>query len=125
MLLPFVTLLAPKSKSSLVFDADDQADVKKAVDAGIAELAVKGVDGWRLPTKGEMEYIMDNKAKINSKLKTLGLELIYRSPNDIYYILDTDNKIMCMNEIKSVFSPSSSKAGRNLRPVATVTFLKK
>ena len=116
--ITIVTLLAPKSKSSLVYNADDQADVKKAVDAGIAELAMEGVDGWRLPTKGEMEYIMDNKAEINSKLKTLGLEQIYRSPNDIYYILDTDNKIMCMNEIKSVFSPSSGKAGRNLRPVA-------
>lgn len=68
---------------------------------------------------------MDNKADINNNLKTLGLELIYRSPNDIYYILNTDNKIMCMNEVKSSFPPSSGKAGRNLRPVATVTFLKK
>ena len=123
--ITIVTLLAPKSKSSLVFDADDQADVKKAVDAGIAELAVEGVDGWRLPTKGEMEYIMDNKADINSNLKTLGLELIFRNTSGIYYFLNTDNKIMCMNEVKSSVSPSSGKAGHNLRPVATVTFLKK
>lgn len=75
--------------------------------------------------KGEMEYIMDNKADINNNLKTLGLELIFGNRNDIYYFLNTDNKIMCMNEVKSSFPPSSGKAGRNLRPVANVTFLKK
>ena len=123
--ITIVTLLAPKSKSSLKFNADDQADVKKAVDSGITELAVEGVNGWRLPTKGEMEYIMDNKAYINNNLKTLCLELIFSNTNGIYYFLNTDNKIMCMNEVKSSFPPSSGKAGRNLRPVATVTFLKK
>ena len=123
--ITIVTLLAPKSKCSLIFNADDQADVKKAVDAGIAELAVEGVNGWRLPTKGEMEYIMDNRADINNNLKTLGLELIFSNTNGIYYFLNTDNKIMCMNEVKSSFPPSSGKAGRNLRPVATVTFLQK
>ena len=123
--ITIVTLLAPKSKNALEFNADNQAEVKKAVDAGISELAVEGVDGWRLPTKGEMEYIMDNKAEINANLKALGLELIFSNTSGLYYFLNTDNKIMCMNEVKSSVSPSSGKPGRNLRPVATVTFLKK
>ena len=68
---------------------------------------------------------MDNKAEINSKLKALSLELIFSNTSGLYYFLNTDNKIMCMNEVKSLVSPSSRKAGSNLRPVATVTFLKK
>lgn len=120
-----VTLLAPESKNSLAFTEGSEQSLKQSVDAATAELSVEGVGGWRLPTKAEMAYIMDNLAEVNSGLSSLHIEQIYKSSSGIYYFLDTDDTVKAMSTDKTEYTPKSGRASYRLRPVATVIFYKR
>lgn len=120
-----VTLLAPESKNSLVFTEGSQQSLRQSVDEATAELAVEGVGGWRLPTRDEITYIMDNLADINSGLSSLHMEQIYKSSSGIYYFQDSDNTIKSMATDKTEYTPKSGRASYRLRPVATVIFYKR
>ena len=52
-----VTLMTPKSISKLDFTEGDQESIKTAVENAIEEIAVDGVDGWRLPNESDLAFI--------------------------------------------------------------------
>ena len=64
--------------------------MESAVYAGIAGLAVDGIDGWRLPTVEELDYVCGNAEPVNRKLKEYGKEIFNIDTYGIYsyYCLD-------------------------------------
>lgn len=124
-----VVLMAPGSKNALEFTKGDQASMLEAVNNGIAELAVSGIDGWRLPSLNEMQYINENLETINSNLTNLGEGIILKNSGGSlysYYIKTSDGKISTYNLSRgdTTDNPNSGLKSILLRAFATLTFTK-
>lgn len=121
-----VTLLAPKSKNRLTFtDETDQASIKTAINAALTELAVEGIDGWRLPTLEELNYLKDNATDINSKVNGVDFEQLVTSGASLsYYFLNDDGDVSLLYWATGVTGTIKSDHATYLRALATVTFTK-
>lgn len=122
-----VTLVSLKSKNALAFTRGDQASMKEAVNAGIAELAVDGITGWRLPTLEEMVYIKENITSINANLETLGQDIIIEKIGSSlysYYFMTSSGEINTYNITRGDTdnNPNTGLKSVILRAFATVTF---
>lgn len=128
-----VTLVTTNSQKKLVFSDNTQESAKETINKGISDLAVKGIDGWRLPNLEELRYIKANIETINNNLSKLGAEtfffLLY--PYYSYYFMDEDGNIKIYTPKKD--EPESSDpcissdfksdyASYILRAFATITF---
>ena len=122
-----LTLMSLKQKSNLEFTESDQTSIKSAIDAAIPELAVSGIDGWRLPTEDEMKFITDSVQVINTNIsafrKELGGDVVDAFlTNTWYYYEIQQGKISSYNPyLKESRSPYTNKASYVLRAFTTVT----
>lgn len=121
-----VTLMSPKYKTSLNFNEGDQESLKTAVDAGIAELAVDGIDGWRL---ANMDEINDMKQRINDIKEDLDSlldkgKVQYFNLAAMYYC-QTDDGIFAYNLTNIDSKPETPESGSSsyiLRAFATINY---
>lgn len=88
-----VTLMSPTQTTGLSFTANDQESISAAVSEAIADLAVEGISGWRLPTTEEMEYLRANQNNINSTLLGLGMTNLSITTYSYYFYINYDNQI--------------------------------
>ena len=77
----------------LVFTANDQETIKTTVDAAVASLSVEGINGWRLPTTEELDYLHQNCNDINNTLYNLQFDRYSDNSTSYYYIYLGDNSI--------------------------------
>lgn len=119
-----ITLFTTAYKNRLEYIKGDQESMKEAVDAGIAELAVDGIEGWRLASVEEFRYIRDNAEFINGKLEEYGKDIFNIARVDTYFCLDTDAKIKiyCPYRDDLESSPSSGLASAYLYAFTTIEF---
>lgn len=120
-----VTLFTTAHKNRLEYIKGDQESMKEAVDAGIAELAVEGIEGWRLASVEEFRYIRENAEFINGKLEEYGKDIFNIARVDTYFCLDaTDGKIKiyCLYRDDLESSPSSGLASAYLYAFTTIEF---
>ena len=123
-----VTLVTTSYKDKLAFEEGNQESMKTAVDAGIAELAVDEIEGWRLPTLEELKYVKDNKDYINQRLEQYDKPIF--SIEDFYGAFSyfySDSGIIksyCPYRGDTNNSPGSENEHLILRAFATVVFTK-
>lgn len=114
-----VKLLAPKNASVSVSSTDDQATIKSKVDAGLATIAVSGIEGWRIPTKDEINDLIANISDVNSWLSQFTNNTIMVA-STWYYIQKDANTIMTYKQsTNQELSPSGSNS---VRAITTYTF---
>lgn len=120
------TLMTIEEKSSLTDTKDHtQEEWKELTDAGLAELAVDGITGWRLPTVEELKYaevlIDENSKTYNPIIKGAGgtemLYYLYRFCKDE----EGNIKQLCGSNGYNPINPDAKTA---LRGFTTVTFTK-
>lgn len=117
-----VTLMSPKGKYGLKFDAENTESVKSAIDEGLSELGSKEIQGWRLPTKEELIYIKENISTIRETLLSLP-ERDNIITNEFFYYLKDDGGISLYNpDTTKETGFVSDKSTHNLRAFATVKF---
>lgn len=120
-----VTLFTTECMRELDFVKGDQESMESAVYAGIAGLAVDGIDGWRLPTVEELDYVCGNSEPINQKLKEYGKEIFNIDTYGIYsyYCLD-EGMVKVYTPYRKSFNenPNTGLATLVLRGFATVEF---
>ncbi len=88
-----VTLMSATQVKDLVFTANDQETIKTTVDAAVASLSVEGINGWRLPTTEELDYLHQNCNDINNTLYNLQFDRYSDNSTSYYYIYLGDNSI--------------------------------
>ncbi len=119
-----VTLMTTAYKNKLAFDKTSQASIKNAVDAAISKLAVSGIDGWRLPTEEEMEFIYNDVKSggtgvINPALEANGTTKI----KYLYYFQASDGSIKSFYTTNgNILSPLPNETDYFLRAFTTLTF---
>ena len=111
-----VVLMSGTNKFGLQFDAGDQTSVSSAVSQAIAELAVDGIERWRLPSLEEVKAVVSGYDKINKVLKGAGAETIVP---DLSFFYVTDEGTISSYCVKG--NPDFGKATR-LRAFATLIF---
>ena len=120
-----VTLFTTECMRELDFVKGDQESMESAVYAGIAGLAVDGIDGWRLPTVEELDYVCGNSEPVNQKLKEYGKEIFNIDTYGIYsyYCLD-EGMVKVYTPYRKSFNenPNTGLATLVLRGFATVEF---
>ena len=120
-----VTLFTTECMRELDFVKGDQESMESAVYAGIAGLAVDGIDGWRLPTVEELDYVCGNAEPVNRKLKEYGKEIFNIDTYGIYsyYCLD-EGMVKVYTPYRKSFNenPNTGLATLVLRGFATVEF---
>ena len=92
-----VTLMSADQTTGLVFDRDDQASIREAVNDAIADLMVNidGIDGWRLPNLDEMAIIQADYMNIKRALSDLGFtELTTGDSTCWYFCTNADGNIV-------------------------------
>lgn len=92
-----VTLMSADQTTGLVFDRDDQASIREAVNDAIADLMVNidGIDGWRLPNLDEMAIIQADYMNIKRTLSDLGFtELTTGDSTCWYFCTNADGDIV-------------------------------
>lgn len=120
-----VTLMTTEEMNSVIKEvvdvSNEQDDVRSAVDAAIAELtADSGIEGWRLPTIEEMDYISKNiddcRAHFNSANKDFFdfSNFYFMTKQDIISSYSFSNP---GNPEHTILAPYTL-----LRPVTVVTF---
>lgn len=112
-----VVLMSGKHVIGLAFDASDQTSVSEAVSQGIAELAVDGIDGWRLPTLTEIKNVVNNNSTIN---KLLSSDKAYDTivSGVSFFYQESDGNISSYCKMGNAEFNSATR----LRAFATVTF---
>lgn len=116
-----VTLVAPKGKNALEFTPGNQTSIKLAIDKGLAELAVSGVDGCRLPTITELNYLSDNIDAFRDIVSTSSVDNLFTA-NQLIYCLNDNNEIKCYRcSTKEIFEADKGKL-YYLRPFTTLIF---
>lgn len=92
-----VTLMSADQTTGLVFDRDDQASIREAVNDAIADLMVNidDIDGWRLPNLDEMAIIQADYMNIKRALSDLGFtELTTGDSTCWYFCTNADGNIV-------------------------------
>ncbi len=114
-----VKLLAPRRASIKVESTDDQTAIKTKVDAGLATIAVSGLEGWRIPTKDEIDDLIANLTDVNSWLSGYTNYDIMVAAT-WYYIQHDANTIMTYKQSSNqVVTPSGTNS---VRAITTYTF---
>lgn len=120
-----VTLMSTEYKDKLSFMKGDQTSMKTATDAAITELAVDGIDGWRLPTLQETEYIRNNITAINKGLSDNSQPALLTGQYLHYFLTDEGNiSTISLDDGRQVEEPSPEKPTYILRAFTTVMFTK-
>jgi len=111
--------LAPKNVSVKVESTDDQAAIKTKVDAGLATIAVSGIEGWRIPTKDEIDDLIANLDNVNSWLSVYTNYTIMVA-STWYYIQKDANTIMTYKQ--SSGQETAPSGSNSVRAITTYTF---
>lgn len=113
-----VTLMSPTQTYGLNFTEGDQASIKTAVDAGIKEIAVAGISGWRLPDYSEISKVLGNSTAINKALEGAGITGNNVNPSVSFFYKTSDGTIdaYCRN------AAVEFDAKTRLRAFTTLTF---
>lgn len=82
-----VTLMTAKEKTGLTEGGATQADIKTAVDNAIKELAVEGIDGWRLPTLAEFLEAIELYKQYISNMPSGTQNFVYNN----FYMYEKDD----------------------------------
>lgn len=131
-----VTLVTPTEKNKLTYTLTDgdteasQAAIKTATDQALSEVAVSGVDGWRLPTQEEVEYVKDNVSSINEQIEALSSSSVetflakYGANYYHYYFTSSDGNIYvyCIVDGTITKQPASARATYKVRGFTELTF---
>lgn len=88
-----VTLMSATHERDLEFTPNDQESIKTAVDAAVASLAVDGINGWRLPTTEELDYVTANEEDVWANLQTAFTTKNRFSTDKYYFIYIDENTI--------------------------------
>lgn len=119
-----VTLIGPKN-SELKFPDVSQQAISGAVNDELAKLAIEGVDGLRLPTLSELEYVFDNWSEINNAIIGNGLQNLRKQASKYLFKDDEGTiKVFFPENSNSPTSEISSTWTNILRPFATIIFYK-
>lgn len=86
-----VTLMSFKQKRDLECNFKNLEEVEEAVNEAIIELSVDGIDGWRLPTTEELDYLNSNFSEVNSNLSKAGIAYDRISSSNYYFIYNDGN----------------------------------
>lgn len=119
------TLMSPKYST-----LESVEDLETVVSKGIDELAVEGIDGWRLANESELDYMRNNYSTIAENLKNLKAggenvdEFITSVGSQAKLYLGRVNKIIMSYNLTNAtelygFDPGS---GDILRAFATITY---
>lgn len=73
-----VTLMSFKQRKEICDNYSEISVVKDAVNEAIIDLSVDGIDGWRLPTTEELDYLSENYSIVNNTLNHLN------ASNDVF-----------------------------------------
>ena len=120
-----VTLRSATQVKDLAFTANDQETVKTTVDAVVASLSVEGINGWRLPTTEELDYLHQNCNDINNTLYNLQFDRYSDNSTSYYFIYLGDNSISSYRASGSsdLQKYSTSFTGATIvRAFTTITF---
>ncbi len=118
-----VTFMSAGQIRDLNCTYSDPTSVEEAVNEAIVTLSVDGIDGWRLPTIDELDYIGENYKLINNKLNSLGSNFDSIGVTSYFYTYTDENTLTtyCPDTKKS--SNSFTGACR-VRAFTTMTFNK-
>ena len=116
-----VTLMSPTQTTGLSFTANDQESISAAVSEAIADLAVEGISGWRLPTTEEMEYITaEQDNNLNASIQEAGCTLLSFGGTKFYFYTNNDSQISSYKLTNgATFAPDNTTI---LRAFTTLTF---
>ena len=118
-----VTFMSAGQIRDLNCTYSDPTSVEEAVNEAIVTLSVDGIDGWRLPTIDELDYIGENYKLINNTLNSLGSNFDSIGVTSYFYTYTDENTLTtyCPDTKKS--SNSFTGACR-VRAFTTMTFNK-
>lgn len=114
-----ITLMTTSYKDNLVFDEDSQQSIRSAVNVGITELSVDGINSWRLPTLDELQYVNENKDFINQRLMDNNKPVFVTGQYAYYFNNNADEILIYYPGLGNISSPKSSRASINLRAFTT------
>lgn len=118
-----VTLMSADQATDLVSQGTStQEDINEAVEEAIINLSTDGIDGWRMPTKDELEYLWTNSTEIRNNLTSLSFTTLTlgNNSNARYFIKKADgNYTGCNIKDRSEATPNS---GTIARAFTTLTF---
>lgn len=118
-----VTLMSANEETGLVIQGTStQEDINEAVEEAIINLSTDGIEGWRMPTKEELEYLWTNSTEIRSNLTSLSFTTLTlgNNSNAKYFIKKADgNYTGCNIKDRSEATPNSNTIARAF---TTLTF---
>lgn len=116
-----VLLMSGNEKSKLFTeDPTDSTAIKTTINDAIAELAVEGIDGWRLPTVDELSAANDLLTTFNSS-RPESTTSNFNSNAAPYFIIGSDGTIKEANG-RNKFKEVSIGTSTRLRAFANITF---
>ena len=121
-----VTLMSAEDYSGISCNGKTQEQIKAEVDEALINLSIDAVDGWRLPTKEELEYTYNNRSEVNTKLSQLGFKSFSYSQNAAsssrYFIVNSEgNYTGCDVSNRNEINPNTATI---VRAFTTLTFNK-
>ena len=118
-----VTFMSAGQIRDLNCTYSDPTSVEEAVNEAIVTLSVDGIDGWRLPTIDELDYIGENYKFINNNLNSLGSNFVSIGVTSYFYTYTDENTLTTYCPDTKKTSNSFSGASR-VRAFTTMTFNK-
>ena len=118
-----VTFMSAGQIKDLNCTYSDPTSVEEAVNEAIVTLSVDGIDGWRLPTIDELDYIGENYKFINNELNSLGSNFVSIGVTSYFYTYTDENTLTTYCPDTKKTSNSFSGASR-VRAFTTMTFNK-
>ena len=116
-----LTLMTTRFKDRLEFEENNQQSIRSAVNAGIAELSVDGINSWRLPTLEELQYVNTNKDFIDRKLLENSKPVFVTGQYAYYFNNDAGEIQAYFPGSGNISSPKSGSGTYNLRAFTTIT----
>ena len=113
--------MTTRFKDRLEFEENNQQSIRSAVNAGIAELSVDGINSWRLPTLEELQYVNTNKDFIDRKLLENSKPVFVTGQYAYYFNNDAGEIQAYFPGSGNISSPKSGSGTYNLRAFTTIT----
>lgn len=119
------TLMTAKELKISDFEEGNNESLEEAVNAGIAELSISDIPGWRLANEEEINYVKEHWEDIVDDFDRFYEEKIaevdyFNATNLMLYWDGTENEIKSYN-VKSGKTPQTPKPNDILRAFTTVT----